>query len=150
MESCAIGHVKRVFGAQAEVEVNREEACASCSSADLCHGLSGRGKLLLEVDNRLGARVGQRVRIGAARSLGLQAAFFVYLVPALFFVAGVIVGTEALHWPAWGSGLLGLGTLGISWLIARAFERSARKRPEYQLVIDEILREVVPEREGDA
>ncbi len=139
MEPCGTARVVRAFGARAEVVIERQEACASCQTADLCNALSGRGVLRLEVDNPLGAREGQQVEISSARSLGLRAAFMVYLLPALFFVAGVIVGSELLRWPPWASGLLGFAMLTASWFVARRYDRSASTRKEFCLTISRIL-----------
>lgn len=141
MQSCAVGIVTRLDGPRAEVEVRRQEACAHCSSADLCQGLSSRGTLRVSVENPAGAQVGQRVEIASQRSLGIQAAFFVYLVPALFFVVGVYLGSEPLHWPAWASGLLGLAALAVAYAIARTFERLVNRRPEYRLFVVRIVKE---------
>ena len=144
MQSCAVGVVTRLEGLRAEVEVRRQEACSHCSSADLCQGLGSRGTLRVEVDNPAGARVGQRVEITSQKPLSIQAAFFVYFVPALFFVIGVYLGSEWLHWPAWASALLGLAALMVAYLIARSFERVVNRKPEYRLVIARVLPEPTP------
>ncbi|MBD3235294.1 MAG: hypothetical protein GF330_01155 [Candidatus Eisenbacteria bacterium] len=141
MQSCASGVVTRTDGSRAEVEVRRQEACSHCSSADLCQGLGSRGTLRVSVENPAGARVGQRVEITTQRALSIQAAFFVYLVPALFFVLGVYLGAELLHWPEWASGLLGLGALAVAYLIARSFERIVGRKPEYRLTIARVIKE---------
>ena len=139
METCGTGRVARVFGERAEVVVERQEACSSCQAADLCSAFAGRGLLRLEADNPLAAREGQRVEVATARAVGLKAAFVVYMLPALFFVAGVVVGSEALAWPAWGSGLLGLGMLVISWFIAWRYDRRASTLREFRITITRIL-----------
>ncbi len=144
MESCASARVVRVWPGRAEVEIQREEACASCASADLCQIVSGRKSMHLEVDDPIGVREGQLVRIGSMKPLGLKAAFFVYMVPALLFVVGVVVGSEILHWSAAPSALMGVGGLLVSWFVARAFERHASAREEYRLCITA----VVPVEEG--
>ncbi|MCK4302955.1 MAG: SoxR reducing system RseC family protein [Candidatus Eisenbacteria sp.] len=141
METCGTARVVRAFGSRAEVVVERANACGHCHAADLCEAFSGRGVLRLEVDNPAGAREGQLVEIAAARSLGLRAAFMVYMLPALFFVAGVIAGSEVLRWPPWGSALLGFGMLAVSWFVARRYDRSASRRKEFRLMISRVLRE---------
>lgn len=140
METCATARVVRDLGARAEVVVDREEACASCSSADICHSLGGRTSMRFEVDNPLRAREGQQVEIAANRSLGLRAAFMVYLFPAMFFVSGVVIGSEALRWRPWASGLLGLGMLGIAWFLAWLYDRHARTNRQFRLVISRIVK----------
>ena len=138
MESCGKARVVRVQRGRAVVVLERHGACASCQTSDICHSLSGRGTLQLEVENPLGAREGQQVEISSARALGMQAAFMVYLLPALLFVAGVIIGAEVLAWPPWGSGLLGLTGLGLAWFTAWAYDRHASRKPEFRLMISSI------------
>jgi sigma-E factor negative regulatory protein RseC len=139
VEICGTARVVRASGARAIVVLDRHGACASCQTSDLCHSLAGRGTVQLEVENPLGAKEGQQVEISSTRSLGLQAAFMAYLLPAVLFVAGVVVGAEVLEWPPWGSGLLGLGGLVVAWLIAWAYDRHASRRPEFRLAISSIL-----------
>jgi sigma-E factor negative regulatory protein RseC len=139
MESCGTARVVQVHGARAFVEVNRHEACSHCTSADLCQVLSGRGTLRLEVENSIGAREGQLVELFAARSLGLRAAFFVYLLPAMLFLGGVILGAEGFGWPPWAAGLLGVALLAGSWFIARWVDRGIRRRDELNFTIARVL-----------
>ncbi len=148
METCGTARVIRAQGRRAEVEIDRTSACGSCHSSDLCGAFSGRSNLRAEVDNPLGARAGQLVEISAGRAVGLKAAFMVYMLPAMFFVAGVIVGAEVLRWPPWASGLLGVGMLGISWLIAWRYDRRARTRAEFRMSITRILAPVAEDDEA--
>jgi sigma-E factor negative regulatory protein RseC len=141
MESCGTARIVALKGGRAEVVLQRQEACSSCQTADLCHTLAGRGTLRLEVANPLGAQVGQQVELTSARPLGLSAAFMVYLLPALMFVCGILLGARGLGWPPWASGLLGLALLCVSWLLARAFDRRASRREEFRLTISRILAE---------
>ncbi len=139
MEICGTAKVQRVAGTRAEVVIERQEACAHCHSADLCHALAGRGTLHLEVENPVGARAGQIVELVSERSGGLKAAFMVYLLPAVFFVSGVILGAEVLGWRPFGSGLLGLGALALAWFIAWLYDRRARTRQEFRVVISRVV-----------
>lgn len=139
MESCTTARVVRIVGTRAEVVVDRQEACGSCQTADLCQAFGQRGETKAMVDNPVGARVGQQVEISSARDLGLRAAAMVYLVPAAFFVGGVVVGSEVLRLAPWASGLLGVGTMGISWLLAKAYDRRAQKSADFRLSIARIV-----------
>jgi len=144
MESCAVGRVIREIGTRAEVEVDRQEGCSHCSTADLCNSLGSRGRLRIEVDNPLGARVGALVELTSQRPLGLRAAFFVYLVPTVFLIGGLIVGAQVLRWPVWASGLLGLAGLGSAIGIAKGFERQVTRGAQYRLAIARIVPEPPP------
>lgn len=139
METCGTARVTRIVGTQAEVVLERSSACGHCHASDLCDAFSNRSVVHVLVENPLKARIGQVVELGSERSLGLRAAFMVYLLPALFFVTGIVVGVETFHWPPWGGGLLGLGLLGISWFLAWRFDRHASGQKQYRLGITRIL-----------
>ncbi len=139
MESCTTARVVKIVGRRAEVVVDRQEACGSCQTADLCQAFGQRGETKAMVDNLVGAQVGQEVEIASARDLGLRAAAMVYLVPAAFFVGGVVVGSEVLHWTPLASGLLGVGAMGISWLLAKAYDRRAQGNADFRLSITRII-----------
>jgi sigma-E factor negative regulatory protein RseC len=139
METCGIAKVEKVHGSTAEVVIERQEACAHCHSADLCNALAGRGTLRIEADNPVGAQAGQVVELVSASSGGLKAAFMVYMLPAILFVTGVIVGAQALHWSPLGSGLLGLGALAAAWFVAWLYDRRARTDREFRVVISRVV-----------
>jgi len=139
VETCGTAKVQKVNGTVAEVVIERQEACAHCHNADLCHTLAGRGTLHIEVENPVGAREGQVVELVSERSGGLKAAFMVYLLPAVLFVGGVIVGVEALRWSPFESGLLGFGALALAWFIAWLYDRRVRNRREFRVVISRVI-----------
>ncbi len=139
MESCTVARVVRTFGSKAEVVIDRQEACGSCKSADLCNAFGKRGELKIEVDNLVGARPGQVVEISSQRSMGLKAAALVYFVPALFFVTGIVVGAEVLRWTPVASALLGGLALVGAYSIAWVFDRRARKDETLRLSIGRVV-----------
>ncbi len=139
MESCTVARVVRTFGSKAEVVIDRQEACGSCKSADLCNAFGKRGQLKVEVDNLVGARPGQVVEISSQRSMGLKAAALVYFVPALFFVTGIVVGAEVLRWTPVASALLGGLALVGAYSIAWVFDRRARKDETLRLSIGRVV-----------
>lgn len=139
LETCTSAEVKRVSGTRAEVLVHRQSACGNCGSSDICGLFSNTSDLTFDVDNPLGAEVGFTVEITSVRALGLRAAFMVYLLPAIFLLFGVIISAELWHFPAWGSALVGFAMLGVAFLIAKAYDRKARKSKEYRMTITRIL-----------
>ncbi len=139
MESCTVARVVRTFGDKAEVVIDRQEACGSCKSADLCQMFGARGELKVEVDNLIGARPGQRVEVASQQSLGLRAAALVYFVPALFFVTGIVFGAEVLEWTPLASATLGAAALAAAYVIAWTFDRRARKNAAFRLSIGRIV-----------
>jgi len=139
MEICGTGRVLEVEGERAIVEISRQSACGHCGSAGLCGAFGAGHSMRLSVANPIGAQKGQLVEISASNLPGLRATFLVYLLPAVLFLAGVLIGAEVLHWESWQAGLLGVAMLGVSWFIARRVDESARRSGRFQLSIGRIV-----------
>lgn len=88
--------VVEVSGDQVLVEVSgRAPACGNCSKPDGCQGgLTGlsTGPRRYRLDNRTGARVGDRVRLTVADGTLWRASLASYLLPVLLAIAGAAVG----------------------------------------------------------
>ena len=78
--------VKLLPNEMAEVVVTRSTACGSnCGSCESCIFQS---ELKTIARNRIGAKPGQRVTIESSSRKIFSAAFIVYIMPLLFFLAG--------------------------------------------------------------
>ena len=114
----------------AQVLVIRESAC----SGD-CHKCSGCGavqqQMLLQVENRIGAAVGDRVIVTAKSAPVLAAAAVLYLLPMALFFLGYLAG-DAL----WQQGPIAgcaLFALGIFCVIA--YDRKIVKKQDLTYTI---------------
>ena len=134
------GTVTALVGAgdRVQVTVERAEACGRCEARGACKVLGGEKKdLVLEVDNAVGAGVGDRVRLSIEEAAVVTASTVLYLVPALGIILGAAVGYLL-------AGRLGTGpddtavigalaglVLGLlaSWLIGRRLSRGTRFVP---------------------
>ncbi|MDI3280591.1 MAG: SoxR reducing system RseC family protein [Bacillota bacterium] len=128
-----VGEILEVQGGKALVRLKREEACRSCG---LC-GLSAARWVELEVDNPLGAPPGAMVRVALASPRVATAAAFIYLLPALGFLAGVIGGTTLGRQPVELFGLGG-GVAGVAASLAavRAWQSWGSRRGPYPRVVE--------------
>lgn len=134
------GKVIRVQGEVATVEVTRHEACRHCNACDF-----GRtDSIVVEATNRAGARPGDEVELELESSRVLGAAFVAYMVPLLFMVVGIYLGTvlaratgRAGSASLFGA-VLGLALLGVSYGVVYAYGRRvnpARFRAEVTRVL---------------
>lgn len=101
--------VRRLEGGRAQVIHVRESAC----SGD-CHKCSGCGAaketMLLEVDNPIGADVGDLVILSSDTKNILTAAAVVYVLPLVLFFLGYALAS------GWGGGIgFALGVAIIVW-----------------------------------
>ena len=74
------------------VNIERHAACAGCKA---CNVASGR-LMAIEVDNTIGAKIGDRVNIELDDSIFLKTALLFYLLPLLGFIFGVFIGSVSL------------------------------------------------------
>lgn len=74
------------------VRLERHSGCARCRhkcGLTVSHDIS---HVVMEVDNRLGARCGQKVKLEVADESGVLAALIVFLLPLICMLLGYFVG----------------------------------------------------------
>lgn len=120
--------VVEVSGSEVWVEVsNRAPICGSCKSPALCRdGLPGSsaGPRRYRLDNRIGARVGDRVSLTVADGTLWRAVLVSYVLPVLLAIGGAVIGQFAAG-DAWA--VMGMLTgLGCGLVLLRRTELRAR------------------------
>ncbi|GIM29691.1 hypothetical protein CPJCM30710_23570 [Clostridium polyendosporum] len=81
------GIVIEVIGHIAKVKISRHSECKNCGA---CPG--GDQAIVLEAQNLIGAKLGQRVFIEIKTTNVLKAAFVVYIIPLIAIFLGAICG----------------------------------------------------------
>ena len=72
----------------AKLKMQRHSACASCGK---CQTLSSETKeILVEVDNTIGAKIGDHVEVNMDNMNVLKATALAYIVPLIFLMLGTI------------------------------------------------------------
>lgn len=109
------------------VEVpSRAPACGSCQSADACQdSLLGQGAAprRYRLENRIGARVGDSVRLTVAEGALWRASLASYVLPVLLALAGAMIGQSMAGDAAAVAGTLaglGCGLALLRWRELRA------------------------------
>jgi sigma-E factor negative regulatory protein RseC len=137
------GEVIRTEGDMAFVKVRRSSACGTCSSKGACHSLGGGGDLEVDVVNRAGASVGDRVVLEIPTSSVVKIAFLVYMVPVVGLVAGALLGLELGKAYGVNSELCALGGSLILFALAFTFVKvlgtTMGEKPVYRPEIKEKL-----------
>ncbi|PLX80903.1 MAG: hypothetical protein C0616_06735 [Desulfuromonas sp.] len=77
---------------RAMVLCRKSSACQHCSSKEACGLGSDEGTRLVEADNQLGAKVGDKVRIAITSRTLLRSSFLVYIVPLIALLVGAGLG----------------------------------------------------------
>ena len=78
----------------------KSSSCEHCASMEMCHLGSESGgdghddgkKMLVEVGNDLGAKVGDTVRVATSTGIFLQSSFIVYIIPLIALFVGALTG----------------------------------------------------------
>ena len=86
METQQEGIVLEVFDGTAKVKTSRHNDCENCGACP------GNSAIVLEADNSLGAKPGQRVAVEVQEVNMLKAAFIVYVLPLIAIFVGVLIG----------------------------------------------------------
>lgn len=137
-----VGHVVFSDKDSAVLDVRRVTACGdkwgSCKS-----GCSVPGTRI-KVKNVLGAKLGDYVEVKTKTSFILKSAFIVYIIPLIILVLGIVTGiniSKSLGLPNHESiGLLiGLISLGVSFVILRVYDSKLNKDNKMKIEIVRIL-----------
>ncbi|UCG92393.1 MAG: SoxR reducing system RseC family protein [candidate division WOR-3 bacterium] len=118
------GRVIELQGVDARVSVEPSDACKHCSACHLCYP-SGKSRVI-EVENSIGAHIGDVVHIEISDKVGFFALFLVFVLPVLLGLSGLLIGVGYSETYAILFGVAGLATgLGIAKIIN---DRISKKR----------------------
>ena len=129
----------------AKLKMQRHSACASCGK---CQTLSSETKeILVEVDNTIGAKVGDHVEVNMDNMNVLKATALAYLVPLIFLLVGTIVSYFMLDMiiSTQGiiveliSGIIGIILMLLSYVILKRNDSKFRDSRKFIPVITKII-----------
>ena len=134
--------VEIVDSVTAKLKLKRHSACASCGK---CATTSEEKDIIVEVDNTIGAKVGDKVEVNMETVNVLKAAFIAYAIPLVALLLGT-VGTfyslKAVNVTSnveFISGVVGLIFTFISFLILRKNDKKFRDTKEYIPVVTRVI-----------
>ncbi len=129
----------------AKMIMQRHSACASCGK---CTKLSSECQdLVVEVENSIGAKTGDRVEVSMESVKVLKATMLAYLVPLIFLLVGTILKYYILDLIKFSgpieviSGVVGLICTGISYLLLRKNDAKFKQSRQYIPKVTKIIEE---------
>ena len=132
MELTEQGIIEKTDARSAWVRVERSSACASCPSRSECKVEFGKG-IVVQVENSVGCRTGDRVRLSMGSGSFLKSTLVVYIFPVLALVAGALVGRELVTLENVSGDVVsvvaGFGTMAMYFVILRFADRKASRNP---------------------
>lgn len=131
------GVVIEVSGDMARVKSNRHGDCKNCGACP------GDNATVLDVQNPLGAKPGQRVSFEIKETNMLKAAFIVYIMPLIAIFLGTIAGTwlgektgQSIRMFQIGGGIL---AFILSIIYVKIFDKSTQSNKKMIPIITRIL-----------
>ncbi len=131
-QSCTFGIVTQVKGKTAKVRFQRSPQCSHCGACLT----AGEHEMELELNNPVGAKVGDSVRVSLSPKRVVQASLLAYAIPLALLIAGVWIGSGVSDW----FGLvLGIAACGVSYVILRFVEKHSRDKNRFKPRIDAVI-----------
>jgi len=134
------GIVIRKDGQRAIIRAERTGACESCSSRKSCGQTGSETEMLIEADDPVGVKAGDKVVFAVAAGSILKAGMLLYLFPILSFIAGVVLGQALFsglmpgYNPDLVAGVTGVVFLAAAFIGLKVFsilsERGRSMRPQ--------------------
>lgn len=140
-----IGQIIETSAGKARVKIERHSLCSKCTNN--CH-LAGdnheREEFEIIVDNVIGAREGQLVKLEMSEESLVVASLIIYLIPLIGVILGYFIGVFFAPLVSLenkeSSGIIGsVFFLLLSFLLVRYFDRIMGKQTRYQPQLIEIV-----------
>lgn len=137
-----IGYVKKIIGNYAEVIFTRKSACGgNCGS---CKGDCSANLVSVDIENKLNALQGNRVKVMMKSKSFHKSIFWVYIFPSIMFLLGLFIGIDFFQKAGYKNyeligGLVGFSFVGISYTISNKIDKKVRQDDEYNLEMVKII-----------
>lgn len=134
--------VEIVDSVTAKLKLKRHSACASCGK---CATTSEEKDIIVEVDNTIGAKVGDRVEVNMETVNVLKAVFIAYTIPLVALLLGTVgtfYGLKAINITdnvELISGGVGLIFTFIVFLMLKKNDKKFRDSKEYIPIVTRII-----------
>ncbi|CEO28006.1 SoxR reducing system RseC family protein [Paraclostridium sordellii] len=134
--------IELVDGTTAKIKMQKHSACAACGK---CASSADKKDIIVEVDNNIGAKVGDYVEVNMDSVNVIKAAAIVYIVPLIALLGGTIISYGILNFIDIGmnkevlSGFIGIVLTLISYLLIKSKDRKFRESRNYIPIITKVI-----------
>lgn len=134
--------IELVDGTTAKIKMQKHSACAACGK---CASSTDKKDIIVEVDNNIGAKVGDYVEVNMDSVNVIKAAAIVYIVPLIALLGGTIVSYVIFNFIDIGmnkevlSGFIGIVLTIISYLLIKSKDRKFRESRNYIPIITKVI-----------
>ena len=137
-----LGYVRKTSNNTAEVEVRRIAGCGGgCSS---CGGGCSAPNIVIELENRIGAKTGDFVEIKAKSKNIIKYALIAYMIPFAMLIVGIVLGVnlfqsmDIANYETLGF-LMGIVFLAVSFIIVKVIDRAIKNKNENAMEMVRVL-----------
>ena len=127
----------------AVLRMMRMSACAKCGK---CMSASSESEeILVEVDNAIGAKVGDHVVVSMEHINVMKATFLVYVIPMVLLIVGIVGSYYALNAIGFAgptevvAAVIGIALMGLSYIYLKINDKKFKESREYVPVVTKIL-----------
>lgn len=126
----------------AKLKMQRHSACAACGK---CVTSSEKKDIVVEVDNTIGAKVGDHVEVNMESINVLKATAIAYIIPLVALLVGTIGTYYALERTSLGinieiiSGIVGIVFMLITFFMLKKNDKKFRDSKEYIPIVTRVL-----------
>lgn len=137
--------VEIVDSITAKIKMQQHSACASCGK---CASSTDKKDIVVEVDNTLGAKIGDYVEVNMDSIDVIKAASIVYAIPLISLLGGTIVSYGILSYIDISfnkeviSGILGIGLTILSYLVIKNKDSKFRESRKYIPIITKVINQI--------
>ncbi|HSH35801.1 SoxR reducing system RseC family protein [Schnuerera sp.] len=137
-----LGYVRKISDNIAEVEVRRISGCGgSCGS---CGGGCSAPNIVVQLENRIGAKTGDFVEIKAKSKNILKYALIAYMIPFAMLILGIVLGVNLFQSMNINSYeilgfAMGIVFLAVSFVIVKLIDQSLKRKNENAMEMIRIL-----------
>ncbi|MGL5756180.1 MAG: SoxR reducing system RseC family protein [Paraclostridium sp.] len=137
--------VELVDSITAKIKMQQHSACASCGK---CASSTDKKDIVVEVDNTIGAKIGDYVEVNMDSMDVIKAASIVYAIPLIALLGGTIISYKILSYIDISfnkeviSGFFGIGLTVISYLFIKSRDSKFRKSRKYIPVITKVINQI--------
>lgn len=139
------GVVIDVKGSKAFIKAEKGTSCESCVARETCHGTIGANEVIIEAENPVNAKFGDRVVVMVGTATLLKASFILYMGPIAGLILGVVLGQMLAKQftldinPDLLSGILGALFLAITFFGIRLYGKRLEKKEGFRPVVVKVF-----------
>lgn len=139
------GVVVNIKGNRAFIKTEKGTSCESCVARETCHGVIGTNEVIIEAENPINAKFGDRVIVMIGTATLLKASLLLYLGPVAGLIAGVVLGQIFVKQfaltlnPDLLSGVIGLFFLIITFFGIRLYGKILEKKEGFRPVVVRVV-----------